>query len=72
MYATTKYFNRYFGKDLTEDGAIDLYEDGLTTEQLKMRLLTPFERCRYCTPPVNVKWEQVKYPSRLSDWAHTF
>ena len=67
---TTKYFNAYYEKDLPEDGSLDLYEDGLTTEKLKRFLLTPFERCRYCTPPVAVKWEPVTYPSPITDWTN--
>ena len=67
---TTKYFNAYYGKNLPEDGALDLYDEGLTTEKLKKFLLTPFERCRYCTPPVTVKWEPVKYPSPITDWTN--
>lgn len=64
----TKYFNEYYGKNLPEDGAIDLYEEGLTTEKLKQRLLTPFERCSYCVDSVEFKWETVKYPSPITDW----
>lgn len=67
---TTKYFNEYYDKNLPEDGALDLYEDGLTTEKIKRFLLTPFERCRYCTPPVAVKWEPIKYPSPITDWTN--
>ena len=67
---TTKYFNEYYGKNLPEDGALDLYEDSLTTEKLKRFLLTPFERCRYCTTPVAVKWEPIKYPSPITDWTN--
>ena len=67
---TTKYFNAYYDKNLPEDGALDLYEPGLTTEKLKAHLLTPFERCRYCTPPVEVKWRALKNPSPISDWVN--
>lgn len=66
----TKYFNEYYGKNLPEDGALDLYEENLTTEKLKRHLLTPFERCRYCTPPVNVKWKTITHPSPISDWVN--
>ena len=65
---TTKYFNEYFGKNLPEDGAIDLHEPNLTTEILKTRLLTPFERCRYCTSAKLAPWAQIKNPSTLDDW----
>ena len=67
---TTKYFNEYYHKNLPEDGALDLYEEGLTTEKLKKFLLTPFERCSYCTPPVAAKWDTVKYPSPITDWTN--
>ncbi|MBR4153074.1 MAG: radical SAM protein [Selenomonadaceae bacterium] len=65
---TTKYFNSYYGKDLPEDGALDLYDETLTTEKLKAHLLMPFERCRYCTPPVNIAWSTIKNPSPITDW----
>lgn len=65
---TTKYFNRYFNKNLPEDGAIDLYTSGLTTEAIKAQLLQPFERCCYCRDAIMVDWAQIKKPSDLSDW----
>ena len=65
---TTKYFNSYFKKKLQEDGAIDLYDETLTTEELKARLLRPFERCCYCKSAIQVDWEQISQPSVLSDW----
>ncbi len=67
---TTKYFNAYYGKNLPEDGALNLYDPTLTTEKLKAHLLTPFERCRYCTPPVEVEWSTIKNPSPITDWVH--
>ena len=67
---TTKYFNAYYGKNLPEDGALDLYDPTLTTEKIKAHLITPFERCRYCTPPVEVKWSTIKNPSPITDWVH--
>lgn len=67
---TTKYFNAYYGKNLPEDGALNLYDPTLTTEKLKAHLLRPFERCRYCTPPVAVEWTTIKNPSPITDWVH--
>lgn len=64
----TKYFNKEFDKKLPEDGAIDLFEEGLTTEELKVRLLTAFERCCYCTSPKEIPWSQIHKPSILEDW----
>lgn len=65
---TTKYFNKYYNKNLPESGAVDLYDENLTTEKLKRHLLTSFERCRYCSLPVDVEWKQIAKPSPLSDW----
>ena len=65
---TTKYFNEYFHQHLPEDGAIDLYTPGLTTEILKTKLMQPFERCYYCQDSISVDWEQIKNPSTLADW----
>ena len=65
---TTKYFNRYFDKNLPEDGAIDLYEEGLTIEKIMHRLSTPFERCRYCTEAEEQPWHIIHEPSVLEDW----
>lgn len=65
---TTKYFNKYFGKQLPEDGAIDLYDERLTLEELKLRLCIPFERCAYCTDPKIIDWRSIKKTSTLEDW----
>lgn len=66
----TKYFNAYYGKSLPEDGALDLYDETLTTEKLKAHLLTPLERCRYCTKGVSTEWRTIKNPSPITDWVH--
>lgn len=66
---TTKYFNREFDKNLPEDGYVDIYEEDMTSERIQGRLLTPFERCRYCSDKsIPVKWEVMHEPSILSDW----
>ncbi|MCR5546725.1 MAG: radical SAM protein [Lachnospiraceae bacterium] len=66
---TTKYFNQYFDKDLPEDGAIDIYQLGLTTHALKEQLLLPFLRCRYCSVETEmIPWDVVHEPSTLDDW----
>lgn len=64
----TKYFNAYYNKNLPEDGALDLYEEGLTTEKLKAHLQKPFQRCMYCTENQSFPWGVVSHPSPLSDW----
>ncbi len=65
---TTKYFNKYFDKSLPEDGTVDLYEEGLTTEIIRRRISEPFERCRYCMEPVELPWHTIHSPSILEDW----
>ncbi len=65
---TTKYFNAYFDRHLPEDGAIDLYEEGLTTEMIRKHLSVPFERCRYCMEPIEEEWHIIHNPSILEDW----
>lgn len=65
---TTKYFNSYFDKNLPEDGWVDLYEEGLTTEMIRQKLSVPFERCRYCMEPVDLPWHVIHEPSVLEDW----
>lgn len=64
---TQKYFNQKYNCDIPCDGAINLYESGLTTEKLKRFLLTPFERCKYCSEKaVNENWTTMK--DTISDW----
>lgn len=66
---TTKYFNEYFEKELPEDGAIDIYEIGMTTRKLKERLLYPFLRCRYCSMETEmIPWDIMHQPSVIEDW----
>ncbi len=65
---TTKYFNEYFDEKLPEDGAIDLYEDGMTVEKIIHGISTPFERCKYCAEPVDQPWHVIHEPSVLEDW----
>ena len=66
---TTKYFNRTFGKDLPEDGAIDIYDPTLSTRKLKEQLMLPFLRCRYCSTETEmIPWGVMTTPTVLGDW----
>ena len=65
-----KYFNNYFQKNLPSNGFVDLYEEGITTEKIKLQLATPFELCGYCTNHVNVKWATISHPSPITDWTN--
>ncbi len=67
---TTKYFNDYFHMEIPEDGAVDLYEEGMTTEIIKKALNRSFQRCAYCTSPVPIEWSTIHNPSVLSDWVN--
>ncbi|MCR5304640.1 MAG: radical SAM protein [Lachnospiraceae bacterium] len=54
------YFNEYYGEDLPESGAIDLTEEGLTSEEILKRLEMPVEFCSYCRQPgVPVAWKRA-------------
>lgn len=64
----THYFNETFHEDIPEDGAIDLYEEGLTTRSLKEKLETPLRRCAYCGKPKNVPWKQASKEPNLRDF----
>lgn len=65
---TTKYFNEAFSQNLPTDEGIDLYNDTLTLEDLKTRLLLPMERCFYCVSGKAYPWEIVGKHSMLEDW----
>ena len=69
---TTKYFNESFAgqlkQPLPEDGYIDIMRDDVTVEELKRTLLTPFERCMYCTDAKEVDWEIIGKEKKISDW----
>ena len=68
---TVKYFNDYFGKNLPQYEAVDLYEEGLTTEKLMTFLLKPIELCRHCTKnKFLIKWGTVTHPSPITDWTN--
>ncbi|MBO6215568.1 MAG: glycosyltransferase, partial [Lachnospiraceae bacterium] len=66
----THYFNETFEEKLPEDGAIDLYEEGLTTAELKKRLEKPFYRCAFCGDPVPVKWQQADREGNINDFVY--
>lgn len=66
----TPYFNQTFQTEIPCDGALDLYQSNLTLSQIKQTLLTPMQRCKYCTsPPTAVAWKQANILSPcLEDW----
>lgn len=65
---TTKYFNDAFDKNLPTDEGIDLYAEEMTTSELKLKLLYPLERCRYCNGGKAYPWEIIGKNSNLEDW----
>lgn len=42
------YLNDHFNLNIKIDGTIDLFEEGLTYKEIRRRLITPFNVCRYC------------------------
>ena len=65
-----KYFNEYYDKNLPQDGTIDLYEEGLNTEKIKRRLMTPFELCSHCKYDAKIDWGVISHPSPITDWTN--
>ena len=65
---TTHYFNEYYNTEIPTTGALDLYEEDLTTRKIKEHLITPWERCLYCDKPEPVKWSTVEHPSEIYNW----
>ena len=68
---TTHYFNEYFDKNIPETGALNLYEDDISTRKIKEHLLTPWDRCCYCDQEEPIDWGVVKHPSSLNQWTKT-
>lgn len=64
----TRYFNAYYGQNLSEEGAISLYTDGIDGYEIIRHLLQPMEVCRYCTYEESFEWEISKEPIPMSDW----
>lgn len=50
---------------ITED---ILDDEELTLEEIKYKMLLPFECCRYCTDAEEIDWDTIHKPSRLDDW----
>lgn len=65
---TTKYLNEAFSLSLPTDEGIDIYDEELTLQELKLRLLIPMERCNYCINGARHPWEVVGKHSELKDW----
>lgn len=65
---TTHYFNEYFNTEIPNTGALDLYEDGLTTRKIKEHLITPWDRCLYCDKEEPLEWSIVEHPSKINNW----
>lgn len=65
---TTKYFNDAFDKKLPVDEGINLFNEENTLEDIKLNLLYPLERCKYCQEGNLYNWEVVGKNSKLEDW----
>jgi hypothetical protein len=65
---TTKYFNEAFDQELPVNEGIDIYDEQLSMQELKLRLLIPLDRCRYCVAGRAYPWEVVGKNSSLEDW----
>lgn len=65
---SNKYFNEYFNQNFPTDGALDLYDESVTTEKIIRHLLKPIRACAHCGTVQNFKWRPAKHPIALSDW----
>lgn len=66
------YLSDQFDLGITETGIIDLNEQGLTTQEIRRRMHTPFDLCRYCAPKGDwAVWERLenKKETVLNDWS---
>ncbi len=59
------YLRERFGADIPDDGRLDLFTEGLTTQKIRDFLAAPFETCRFCTLRGHLTgWEQLTGESR--------
>lgn len=65
---TTKYFNEAFNQNIPTDEGMDIYDEELTTSELKLKLLYPLKRCDFCYAGKAMPWEVVGKNSKLEDW----
>lgn len=65
---TTKYFNDAYDQKLPLNEGIEIYDDDLSLAEIKMRLLVPMERCKYCIDGEACKWEVIGKKSKIQDW----
>lgn len=66
------YLSDQFNLGILETGKIDLEENGLTTQEIRRRMHTPFDLCRYCAPKGDwVTWERIKNKKEMAlvDWS---
>jgi len=67
-----RYLSDTFQLDIKEDGQIDLYEEGLTTKEIRRRMQTPFSLCKYCAPKgMTAPWciHRQSEGHNIGDWS---
>ena len=72
MCIRDSYLSDQFNLGILETGKIDLEENGLTTQEIRRRMHTPFDLCRYCAPKGDwVTWERIKNKKEMAlvDWS---
>lgn len=66
------YLREHFHLDIPDDGRLDLFQPGLTTQEIRDFLSHPFETCRFCALRGHFeKWELLDRVTReeLSSWS---
>ena len=67
---STEILNRVYGLHIPVDGWIDLYEEGITGDEINQRLDLPLELCSHCRKEKEFfKWgTRQRKDARLEDW----
>lgn len=62
-------FDRFFKHKLSySDDMIDIHMTQLSTKEILEKLNRPLQMCRYCTQPVEIKWENNLHEYKEEDW----
>lgn len=67
---STDKLNREFNINISIDGWVDLFEEGIDGDAINERLKKPFELCSHCNPEkCFFNWEQRRFEDcKLDDW----
>ena len=65
------FFNKKFGNYfMVDDDVIDLYDEGISKEELMKKLRTPMKSCKYCSPKQYEQWAVSDRNLKMSDYVY--